>query len=73
MTVIRKSAARDVGDKAERSNPAYMAGGNVKMVQSLWQTILALQMIKYKVAIGTINSGQDKESISAEKPVHEYL
>ena len=39
VTVIRKSAARDVGDKAERSEPSTHGRGKCKMVQSLWKTI----------------------------------
>ena len=30
MTTIRKSAAKNVGDKVTNQNPAYMAGGDVK-------------------------------------------
>ena len=39
MTRIRKSAARNAGEKAKKSEPNIRSWGNVKMLQPLWKTI----------------------------------
>ena len=39
VTVIRKSAARNVGDKVEKPEPNTHGWWKRKVVQSLWKTI----------------------------------